>query len=173
MDYFKSGGPFKCTKGWGKASLQEGGIRLPFIITCGSHLTPGTSDYAGQFVDIMPTLAEIAGVKAPKNDGISLVPTMTGRKQPQHEYLYWEFPGGNGWLAVRCGEWKGLVRDVHKGNSDMELYNLKTDSLETTNLAAEHPGIVEKMWGYIQESHVKVPNDVKKYQLEITYPEKK
>ena len=173
MDYFKSGGPFKCTKGWGKASLQEGGIRLPFIITSGSHLTPGTSDYAGQFVDIMPTLAEIAGVKAPKNDGISLVPTMTGRKQPQHEYLYWEFPGGNGWLAVRCGEWKGLVRDVHKGNSDMELYNLKTDSLETTNLAAEHPGIVEKMWGYIQESHIKVPNDVKKYQLEITYPEKK
>lgn len=171
LEYFKSGGPFKCTKGWGKASLQEGGIRLPFIITCGSRLTPGTSEYAGQFVDIMPTFAELAGVEAPANDGISLVPTMTGRKQPQHDYLYWEFPGGKGWLAVRWGEWKGLVKNVHQGGNDMELYNLLTDSLETTNVAAQHPEIVKRMWDYIKESHRPTPNDVERYKMEINFPE--
>jgi arylsulfatase len=119
----------------------------------------------------MPTLAELAGVEAPANDGISLVPTMTGRKQPQHDYLYWEFPGGKGWLAVRWGEWKGLVMNVHKGNDQMQLFNLQTDSLETTDVAAEHPEIVEKMWEYIKESHQPVPNDVERYKMTVNFPE--
>lgn len=171
MDYFKSGGPFKCTKGWGKSSLHEGGIRMPFIVSFGSHLTPGTSDHVGQSVDLMPTFAELAGVEAPEGDGISFVPTLEGRKQPQHEYLYWEFPGARGWVAVRWGDWKGLLKNVKKGNTEMELFNLQTDSLETTNVAAQHPEIVDQMWKFVKESHQPVPNDVEKYKLEITFPQ--
>ena len=84
----------------------------------------------------------------------------------------WEFPGGKGWLAVRWGEWKGLVMNVHQGNSEMELFNLQTDSLETTNVAAEHPEIVSKMWEFIKESHQPVPNDVRRYKMDVTYPAK-
>ena len=85
---------------------------------------------------------------------------------------WWEFPGGKGWLAVRWGEWKGLVMNVHQGNSEMELFNLQTDSLETTNVAAEHPEIVSKMWEFIKESHQPVPNDVRRYKMDVTYPAK-
>jgi arylsulfatase len=171
MDYFKSGGPFKCTKGWGKSTLQEGGIRMPFIVSFGSHLTPGTSNHVGQSVDLMPTFAELAGVEAPKNDGISFVPTLKGHKQPQHEYLYWEFPSSRGWVAVRWGNWKGLVRLVTKGNNKMELYDLQNDMLETTDLAEQHPEIVKQLWDFVKEAHQPVPNDVEKFKLDINFPE--
>ena len=171
MDYFKSGGPFKCTKGWGKSTLQEGGIRMPFIVSFGSHLTPGTSGHIGQSVDLMPTFAELAGGEAPENDGISFVPVLLGKKQPQHEYLFWEFPSSRGWVAVRSGNWKGLVRHVAKGNNEMELYDLDTDSLETVNLAAQHPEIVKQLWDYVKEAHQPVPNDVEKFKLDINFPE--
>jgi hypothetical protein len=54
----------------------------------------------------------------------------------------------------------------------MELFTLQTDSLETTNVAAEHPEIVSKMWEFIKESHQPVPNDVKRYKIDVTYPAK-
>ena len=98
---------------------------MPFIVALGDRLkgkapkdtgfarTDGrVSSYVGQFVDLMPTFAELAGVDAPQNDGISFVPTLLGKKQKEHEYLYWEFPGGKGWLAVRYGSWKGIVKNV-------------------------------------------------------------
>jgi len=53
----------------------------------------------------------------------------------------------------------------------MELYNLQTDSLETTNVAAQHPEIVKQMWDYIKESHRPAPNDVERYKMEINFPE--
>jgi arylsulfatase len=119
----------------------------------------------------MPTFAELAGVEAPANDGISLVPTLTGGEQPKHEYLYWEFPGGKGWVAVRWGEWKGIVKNVHKGNNVMELYDLHTDLRETTDVAAQYPEVVEQMWKFIKESHQPVPNDVQRYKMTINFPE--
>ena len=69
MEYFKSGGPFKCRKGWGKSSLHEGGIRMPFIVAWGDRLTPARTDYIGPFTDLMPTFAELAGVDAPERNG--------------------------------------------------------------------------------------------------------
>ena len=172
MEYFNSGGPFKCRKGWGKSSLHEGGIRMPFIVSCGSRLKPGTSGYIGQFPDLMPTFAELAGTECPPTDGISFVPTLLGKKQPAHEYLYWEFPGGKGWLAVRLGDWKGLVRNVKKGEAEMQLYNLKDDPRESTDLAAGHPDIVERMWEIIAESHRPVPSGNPNFEMDITFPSK-
>jgi arylsulfatase len=61
--------------------------------------------------------------------------------------------------------------NVHKGNDQMQLFNLQTDSLETTDVAAEHPEIVEKMWEYIKESHQPVPNDVERYKMTVNFPE--
>ena len=171
-EYFRSGGPFKCRKGWGKSTLHEGGIRMPFVVSWGSRLRPGTCSYAGQFTDLMPTLAELAGTHAPASDGLSFVPSLTGvKKQPQHDFLYWEFPGGKGWLAVRSGPWKGLVRNVRDGSATMELYNLDDDPRESTDVAAEHPEIVELMWNHIKASHAAVPSRNPKFEMDINYPE--
>ena len=143
---------------------------MPFIASWGSRLRPGSSGYMGQFTDLMPTFAELAGAKAPGHDGISFVPTLQGREQPQHEYLYWEFPASNGWLAVRQGPWKGLVRNVARGNSAMELYNLEDAPGETTDIAAQHPELVARMWDFIEASHSPVPSGNPKFEIKITRP---
>ena len=56
-------------------------------------------------------------------------------------------------MAVRWGDWKGLLRRVKASNRQMELFNLTDDPRETHDVAAEHPEIVERMWSFIFASH--------------------
>ncbi len=187
MEYFQSGGPFKCGKGWGKSSLHEGGIRMPFILHWGNNKNCGRITRMSSFADLMPTLAEITGVNAPENDGVSFAPTVLAETrggqryakandmilapQRDHEYLYWEFPASKGWVAVRMGEWKGIVRKVLKGNSEMELYNLNDDPQEQNDVAASHPEIVRSMWSAVRESHCDANPEVPKFCMDINYPD--
>ena len=95
----------------------------------------------------MPTLADIVSIECPPTDGISFLPTLLGekRKQKQHAYLYWEYPDlqiGN--KAIRMGNWKGIITDIRKGNTRMELYDLENDIQELHDVADKHPDIVEK-----------------------------
>ena len=149
---------------------------MPFIVSWGDRLTPTVSDFIGYFPDVMPTLADIAGLRGkdvPQSDGVSFLPTLQGRKQPQHPYLYWEFPlfkGGNGWLCVRMGEWKGLVEDVVAGNTKMQLYRINEDPREEHDLASQYPEVVEKMWKAIAESHTQNANPL--FNLDITFPKR-
>ena len=138
---------------------------MPFIVSYGSKLRPQVSDRMGFFPDVMPTLCELAGARCPETDGISFLPTLEGREQPQHEYLYWEYPGGDGWIAVRQGKWKGLLRKVKKNNAEFELYDLDADPREDRNVAAQHPEIIERMWEYVTSSHESNPNPL--FDMEI------
>lgn len=65
-EWFDSAHPFRSGKGWGKSSLREGGIRMPFIVAWGDKLRPQVSDHVGYFPDVMPTLCELAGVEPPR-----------------------------------------------------------------------------------------------------------
>ena len=173
-DWFDCAHPFRSDKGWTKRSLHEGGIRMPFIVSWGDKLTPAVSDYIGYFPDVMPTLCDIAGVVSPKSDGISFLPTLKGKRQPKHDYLYWEFPkfkGGNGWLSVRMGRWKALVEDVADGNTRMQLYDITSDVREENDLAADYPKVVAAMWQAIKESHTDANNPL--FQLDVKYPAEK
>ena len=174
MEYFQSGGPFKCCKGWGKSSLHEGGIRMPFVVSWPGHIKAGSkTGHIACFADLMPTFAEITGAEAPENDGISFYPTLMGksRKQAQHDALYWEYPAAKGWVAVRIGEWKGLLQKAAKKDSKMELYNIVNDPQETTDLASEHPEIVEKMWEVVRANHEPLTNAPEKFNTQINFPE--
>ena len=173
MEFFQSGGPFRCGKGWGKSSLHEGGIRMPFVVSWGDRLKGTKTSYLASFADLMPTFAELAGTQAPENDGISFVPTLLGKKQQAHESLYWEFPSkrGSGWLAVRKGEWKGIVQHVRQGNTHMELFNLNSDPQEQNDISAEHPEIVKEMWQIIKQNHESPDTEVKQFHMDIAYPE--
>ena len=75
-------------------------------------------------------------------------------------------------MAVRIGEWKGLLQKVAKGNNKMELYNLSTDPRETTDVSAEHPEIVKQMWDIVRNSHEAPVYDIEKFKLDINFPEK-
>lgn len=139
-EFFQSRGPLRGIK----RDLYEGGIRVPTIARWPGHIAADTvSDFAWAFWDFLPTAAELAGVKPPAGiDGISIVPTLLGKSQKPHDYLYWEFHEGGFQQAVRQGDWK-LVRQKPKFQS--ELYNLKDDVGEQRNLAAKYPDITTKL----------------------------
>lgn len=103
----------------------------------------------------MPTLAEIAGTTCPPTDGISFLPTLLDKKeqQKQHPYLYWEYPDPRiGNKAIRMGKWKGIITNIRKGNTQMQLYNLETDIREEHDVAAQHPDIVERFGQLMKEA---------------------
>ncbi|MCD6347342.1 MAG: arylsulfatase [Bacteroidales bacterium] len=153
--WFNSGGPFNESYGWGKGFLHEGGIRVPMIASWPNHIEPGsTSDHISAFYDVLPTLCEIAGIDpGTATDGISFLPTLLNKKQKEHDYMFWEFPEYRGQQAVRIGKWKGIRKDIKKGNLEIELYNLEDDIREEKNIASEHPDIVEQMRKIMADEH--------------------
>ncbi|UVV76843.1 hypothetical protein NXW84_01680 [Bacteroides fragilis] len=110
---------------------------------------------------MMPTLADIANIACPETDGISFLPALLGEteRQKEHEYLYWEYPDPTiGLKAIRMGKWKGIVNNIRKGNSTMELYDLESDLREEHDVAAEHPDIVRKLTRLMEKSHTEPEN---------------
>lgn len=160
--WFDSGGPFRSEYGWGKCFVHEGGIRIPAIVTWPGKIKPSTqSDHICGFQDVMPTLADIANIACPETDGISFLPALLGEmeRQKEHEYLYWEYPDPTIDLkAIRMGKWKGIVNNIRKGNSTMELYDLESDLREEHDVAAEHPDIVRKLTRLMEKSHTEPEN---------------
>ena len=79
---------------------------------------------------------------------MTIVPTLlgekvVGRSQKTHEYLYWELGSGNRMRrGLRMGDWKAVQMDP---KDPVELYDLKNDIGETTDLAAQRPDIMAKI----------------------------
>ena len=144
-----------------KRSLHDGGIRVPTIAWWPGHVAAGTtSNHVGYFGDWMATAAELAHAKmADGCDSISFAPTLLGRptQQQEHEFLYWEFhEGGFKQAALYRGRWKGIRR----GGPDapIELYDLRTDAAEKTNVAAAHPEIAVTVGNYLASARSDSPD---------------
>ena len=145
-EFFNSVGPLRGLKG----SLYEGGIRMPMVARWPGKIKADTvSDHLAAHYDALATLADIAGAKAPDDtDGISFVPTLLSRpdKQKKHDYLFWDFAGYGGQLAVRMGKWKGIKLDLlKKPDAPLELYDLENDVSEKNNVAKEYPKVVARI----------------------------
>ena len=104
---------------------------------------------------LLPTLCEITETKLPDSiDGISMAPTLLGKNnQAQHEYLFWDYPEYGGQQAVRMGQWKGIRKNIKKGNLEIELYDLSTDLQELNDVADENPEIVKKIAEIMTSEH--------------------
>lgn len=155
--WFDSAKPFRSDMGWVKCSLREGGIRAPLVVSWPKKIKANSSsELISAFWDMMPTFCEIAGVKSPSTDGISILPEMLGKsqKQQKHEFLYWEYPDLDGQKAVRMGKWKAFIPNLFKGNKAIELYDLSLDPREHTNIAKYYPDIVEKIKEIMSKEHV-------------------
>ncbi len=137
-----------------KGNLYEGGLRIPMIANWPGKIKPGrVSDHLWYFPDVLPTLAELAGAETPDDiTGLSIVPELlgeqaAGRKQVQHEYLYWELGQQT---AVREKHWKAIQP---RRNGPWELYDLNRDISETNNIAGDHPDVLARLQGYAKEAH--------------------
>jgi arylsulfatase A len=137
--FFESAKPLRGLK----ASVYEGGIRVPYIARWPGRIKAGSkNNHISAFWDFLPTCCELIGEDPPQDiDGISMLPTLFGRNQEQrkHEYLYWELRGQQ---AIRMGKWKALRL---KPGRKIELYDLDSDIAESKDLADEHPEIVAQM----------------------------
>ena len=152
-DYFDSNGPLR---GY-KRDLYEGGIRVPMIAYWASKIQPNsTTDHISAFWDFFPTAIEIAGIEKDMNeiDGLSFLPTLLGKEQKNHDYLYWEFLKRGGRQAVRMNQWKAVRMNMAKNpDAPIELYRLTDDIGEQNNLAYQYPEVIEKMDSIMIQSH--------------------
>lgn len=163
-DFFQSAAGWRGRKG----SYYEGGFRVPCLVRWPGRIKPGSvSDRVTGFEDWLPTLLELAGAKSlvpPGSDGLSFAPTLLGQTQPARPFLYRESPGYGGQQCVRVGDWKAIRTRLNPARNakeqtpgELELYDLANDPGETTNVAGQHPDVVQKLAALLREQHVKSP----------------
>ena len=154
--WFDSARPFKSEFGWGKGSVNEGGIRIPMIAQWPGKIAAGTeTNLISAFYDVLPTLCEITNVEAPFDiDGKSFLPTLLGKEgQEKHDFLYWEFPESGGQQALRMGNWKGIRKNIDKDSLRIQLYNLDKDIQELNDVASQNPHIIRKIETIFENEH--------------------
>ncbi|MFV0505733.1 MAG: arylsulfatase [Bacteroidales bacterium] len=151
-DFFNSAGGLR---GY-KRDLFEGGIRTPMIINYDTKYSPSTNKHISAFWDILPTIADMTGIKLEAEiDGISFLPTLEGKsKQKKHDYLYWEFPVGGGRIAVLDGNMKYVKYNATQKNRVKEmLFDLSVDESEKNDISKDNPEIMDKMRKRANEAH--------------------
>jgi len=148
-NFFESVGELRGLKG----SLYEGGVRVPTLVRWPGQVKAGSeNDRISGFEDWMPTLLDLIGNSeaAPAGiDGISLAPTLLGRKQQPRPFLYREFPSYGGQQTIRVGDWKAVRQKMARADSiknvKTELYNIAEDIGEKNDVSAQHPDVVAKL----------------------------
>lgn len=162
----------------GKATLFEGGTRVPCVIVMPGVTQPGNwSDAIVQSEDYYPTLLEAIGIKPQPGqqfDGISLLPALKQSKasplsitpdpalnaaEQDQRAVFQYFPHSPSvpdWLppavSVHRGDWK-LIRIFHGGDQGQHrylLFNLREDLGEKHNLALKHPMLVAELDAMIE-----------------------
>ncbi|QDV74793.1 sulfatase family protein [Botrimarina mediterranea] len=142
----------------GKYSRFEGGTRVPWIVHWPARIKPGASDALISQVDVLASLATIAGTNIPKgaaSDSLDLSATLTGESTQGREFVV-EHSGMASALAIRQGDWKyiepspgpavlgGKSAETANHRQD-QLYNLADDAGERRNVARSHPAKVAEL----------------------------
>lgn len=148
-----------------KYTTYEGGIRSPLIVVSPDGTNSGKVN-ANAFMhvkDIAPTFLELAGVPvASEIQGISWKNVIDGSKEnPRTEN---DYVGTELWNArsLRKGDYKIVNVPVPVGTGEWQLFNLKNDSGERTDLAKQNPAKLNEMladWEvYLAQNNVIAPN---------------
>ena len=140
-----------------KRSLYAGGVRVPFIVRWPGKVAAGKVDKQSVLtaVDLLPTLAHIAGAKLPDgyvSDGENMSKALKGKTFQRSKPIYWVWPPAQreqdvnspNWphLGYQSGGWKLLVNPAI---GKTELYRVTDDWYEASDVSAEYPDIVEKL----------------------------
>ena len=157
----------------GKGTMFDGGCREACIMRWpGKIPAGGTCNELAATIDLLPTIAGLAGAELPKDriiDGKNIWPLMSGRsgaKSP-HEayYFYWN----RELQAVRSGQWKlhfpheyrtldgppgsgGRPGTYKQVKIDLSLFDLNSDISETTNVADKHPEVVKRLQALAEQA---------------------
>lgn len=149
----------------GKNTVFEGGVREPFVIRWPGRIPAGhVSGTPFMNIDLFPTLAGLAGTELPprKIDGRDIWPILSGQSEENPHEAYFFYFGDNELQGVRHGQWKlyfphgypslngrpggrdGAMASYQQvAINEIELYDLSSDPGETTNVADQHPDVVD------------------------------
>lgn len=150
-----------------KADIWEAGHRIPFIVRWPKHVFPDiVCDEPGCLTDLMATAAAVCGASLARDaaeDSFNLLPAMEGRrlKKPIREAIVHHSAMGR--FSIRQGEWK-LCVDLGSGGfteprtekptpdgPQGQLYNLREDPAELTNVYRFFPRVVEKLTALLEK----------------------
>jgi len=161
--------PFREAKG----TSFDGGTRSACLMKYPGKIKAGTvSDKTFCTLDILPTVADLAGAKLPANpvDGKNVWGLIAGRPGAQNPSAYYPFSTGSRFEGIISGDghWKlhlphkyrTLVKAANDGAAGkyrqekigLSLFDMKNDPYETTNVLEKHPDIAEKLQ-QIAEQH--------------------
>ena len=138
---------------WTKHTNYEQANRIPILIAAPGVTQPhSSSDALIETVDLFPTIADLAGLPAPKGpqpiDGDSFVPILKGSDSDIGKYAYHCYPkGGRLGRAIRTQRYRLVEWRQTGGNqkTEYELYDYEADPQEKKNLADELPNVVKKL----------------------------
>lgn len=158
----------------GKGTTFEGGHRVPLLMRWPGTIPAGAvSREMVTAMDLMPTIARLTGAALPEGhrfDGKDIGPLITGQPGAKTPHEAFFFYNGRQLQAVRSGPWKLHVphryRSIHgarlsspthpgtyaQDSIDLSLFNLETDLGEITNVAAQHPAVVERLLGLMDHA---------------------
>lgn len=151
--------PFRYFKNYS----HEGGICTPLIVHWPRGIKDAgrTSDHPGHFIDIMPTLMELAGAEYPEThqgetvipfEGESIASVFSNRPLSRMKPLFWQWDRGD---AVLKGKWKYV-----RWGETRELFDMEKDRTETSDLSAQHPEVVTELETLHKEWLKKCAKDV-------------
>ena len=133
----KPAGPYR---GW-KCSMYEGGTCIPFLLRWPAVVKPGVSDAFVCQMDLLASLSALVGESySARNDSQNTLSAFLGFSQEGRKELVME---GMLDYAFRQGDW--TLIPPYGANQEYELYNVKEDPGQTTNVAAKHPDQLRKL----------------------------
>lgn len=146
----------------GKATMFEGGLRVPLIARWPGRVKQGAvTDEFATTLELFPTFLAAAGAKSPpdlKLDGFNLLPLLEGRGKSERKEMFWQATARNA-SAARVGDWKWVNHAGKEG-----LYNLATDLGEKRDLCAERPDMLKTVkdryaawWKEMQAAELRGP----------------
>ncbi len=174
LSYGEHGGTAKPLRE-GKGTTWEGGVREPCLMRWTGTIPAGTTcSEPAMTIDILPTVAAMTGAELPEHkiDGKNILPLMTGGSDAEspHQVLYFYYKN-NDLEALRSGDWKlhlphsyrslkpgmpvatgGTPHPYIQRQTGTELYNLADDLGETTDVAADHPEVIERLLALAEQA---------------------
>lgn len=149
----------------GKGGTFEGGMRVPFVVWGPGHIKSGIVRDFGSTLDLLPTLAAMAGGDVPGDrtmDGFDLSATLLEKEPgPRDHMIYYR---GTEVFAVRLGDYK--VHFITQGAFGQDgprqvhdtplLFNLEIDPSEQYDIAEKHPEVIEQITSFLEKHKVGV-----------------
>lgn len=170
----------------GKGTCWEGGVRVPFLARWPGKIPAGAvCTQPAMTLDLLPTVARLLDVPLPAHpiDGLDIWPLLAGQPGARNPHpAYYFYFGNNELQALTSGRWKLILPHAYRTLAGQppgrdgrpakyqqrkverpELYDLEADIGETTDLAARHPDVVDRLLTLAQQARQELGDSLTKH----------